>query len=42
MEISKINSYTKEEAILELIKSKKNYEKIAQIDTYIQGIKYNG
>ena len=42
MEISKINSYTKEEAILELIKSKKIYEKIAQIDTYIQGIKYNG
>lgn len=37
-EIEKISSYTKEEAISELIKAKKINEKIAQIRKYILGI----
>ena len=37
-EIKKIECYSREEAISELIKSKKIYEKIAQIDSYIKGL----
>lgn len=37
-EIDRISSYTKEEAIAELIKAKKIYEKITQIEKYIAGI----
>lgn len=38
-EIIKISSYTKEQAITELIRAKKIDEKIAQIEKYIAGIK---
>lgn len=38
-EILKISSYTREEAIIELIKAKKIEEKILQIEKYIAGIK---
>lgn len=38
-EIVKISSYTKEQAITELIQAKKIDEKIAQIEKYIAGIK---
>ena len=37
-EIRKIESYSREEAIGELIKAKKIHEKIVQIDTYIRGL----
>ena len=37
-EIRKIEQFSREEAISELIKAKKIYEKIAQIDTYIKGL----
>ncbi|MCI9071901.1 MAG: HindIII family type II restriction endonuclease [Lachnospiraceae bacterium] len=37
-EIQKIQCYSREEAISELIKAKKIHEKIAQIDTYIKGL----
>lgn len=37
-EIKKIECYSREEAISELIKAKKIHEKIAQIDTYIKGL----
>lgn len=37
-EIKKIECYSREEAIHELIKAKKIHEKIAQIDTYIRGL----
>ena len=37
-EIRKIELYSREEAIAELIKAKKICEKIAQIDTYIRGL----
>ncbi len=37
-EIKKIECYSREEAIKELIKTKKIYEKIAQIDAYIKGL----
>lgn len=38
-EIKKIESYSKEEAIRELIQSKKINEKLFQIDTYIKGLR---
>lgn len=38
-EIKKIGKYSREEAISELIKAKKIYEKIEQIDTYVGGLK---
>lgn len=38
-EIRKIESYTKEEAIKELIRSKKINEKLFQIETYIKGLR---
>lgn len=38
-EIAKISQYTKEQAIVELIKAKKIDEKISQIEKYIAGIK---
>lgn len=37
-EIKKIEQYSREEAITELLKAKKIYEKISQIDTYIRGL----
>lgn len=37
-EIKKIECYSREEAISELIKAKKIHEKIVQIDTYIKGL----
>lgn len=37
-EIEKIGNYSREEAISELVKTKKIHEKIAQIDTYIRGL----
>ena len=37
-EIKKIEGYSREEAISELIKAKKIHEKIAQIDTYVKGL----
>ena len=37
-EIQKIESYTKEEAIAELLRTKKISEKLLQIDTYIKGL----
>lgn len=37
-EIKRIEHYSREEAISELIKAKKIHEKIAQIDTYIKGL----
>lgn len=37
-EIEKIECYSREEAISELIKAKKIHEKIVQIDTYIKGL----
>lgn len=39
-EIKKIEAYTKEEAITELIKSKKIREKIFQIDLYVKGLRW--
>lgn len=41
-EVKKIECYSREKAISELIKAKKIYEKITQIDTYIKGLQYNG
>ncbi len=37
-EVNKIERYSREEAISELIKSKKIYEKMTQIDTYIRSL----
>ena len=37
-EMRKIEQYSREEAIRELIKAKKIYEKIAQIDTSVRGL----
>ena len=37
-EIKKINGFTREEAIEEVIKAKKIYEKIAQINAYTEGL----
>lgn len=37
-ELEEVKQYSRERAIFELIKSKKIYEKVAQIDTYIRGL----
>ena len=37
-EIAKIQEYTKEQAISELIKAKKIREKISQIEAYVRGL----
>ena len=41
-ELEEVKQYSREKAIRELIKSKKIYEKIAQIDTYVRGLSYEG
>lgn len=37
-EIQRVEQYSREEAIAELLKARKIYEKISQIDTYIRGL----